>query len=57
MKTVLGVIRMPVRGINKVKQELGFVLIALDIRNVNFDWNNIKIDVSSLLRNIYVPSS
>ena len=31
MKAILGFTRMSVRGINKVKRELGFVLMALNI--------------------------
>ena len=34
MKAILGFIRMSVRGLNKVKRELGFVLMALNIRKV-----------------------
>ncbi len=34
MKTILGFTRMSVRGINKAKRELGFVLMALNIRKV-----------------------
>ncbi|MGW9831786.1 hypothetical protein ACUW92_001376 [Staphylococcus epidermidis] len=34
MKAILGFTRMSVRGINKAKRELGFVLIALNIRKV-----------------------
>ena len=34
MKAILGFTRMSVRGINKVKRELGFVLMALNIRKV-----------------------
>ncbi|HBC4926911.1 TPA: transposase, partial [Staphylococcus aureus] len=34
MKVILGFTRMSVRGINKVKRELGFVLIALNIRKI-----------------------
>ncbi len=34
MKAILGFIRMSVRGINKVKRELGFVLMALNIRKI-----------------------
>ena len=34
MKAILGFTRMSVRGINKAKRELGFVLMALDIRKV-----------------------
>ena len=32
MKAILCYTRMSVRGINKAKRELGFVLMALDIR-------------------------
>ncbi len=32
MKAILGFTRMSVRGLNKVKRELGFVLMALNIR-------------------------
>ena len=34
MKAILGFIRMSVRGINKVKRELGFVLMALNIGKI-----------------------
>ena len=34
MKTIFGFTRMSVRGINKAKRELGFVLMALNIRKV-----------------------
>ncbi|KTT98770.1 transposase [Staphylococcus epidermidis] len=34
MKAILGFPRMSVRGINKAKRELGFVLMALNIRKV-----------------------
>ena len=34
MKAILCYTRMSVRGINKAKRELGFVLMALDIRKV-----------------------
>ena len=34
MKAILGFTRMSVRGINNVKRELGFVLMALNIRKV-----------------------
>ncbi|SFX19589.1 Transposase DDE domain-containing protein, partial [Staphylococcus hominis] len=34
MKAILGFTRMSVRGINKDKRELGFVLMALNIRKV-----------------------
>ena len=32
MKAILGFTRMSVRGINKAKRELGFVLMALNIK-------------------------
>ena len=34
MKAILGFTRMSVRGIDKAKRELGFVLMALNIRKV-----------------------
>ncbi|PZJ53328.1 IS1182 family transposase [Staphylococcus aureus] len=34
MKAILGLTRTSVRGINKVKRELGFVLMALNIRKI-----------------------
>ena len=34
MKAILGFPRMSVRGIDKAKRELGFVLMALNIRKV-----------------------
>ena len=34
MKAILGFTRMSVRGLNKVKRELGFVLKTLNIRKV-----------------------
>ncbi|ATH61423.1 hypothetical protein BJD96_13890 (plasmid) [Staphylococcus nepalensis] len=34
MKAILGFTRMSVRGINKVKRELGFVLMVLNIRKL-----------------------
>ena len=34
MKAILGFTRMFVRGIDKAKRELGFVLMALNIRKV-----------------------
>lgn len=45
MKAILGFTRMSVRGTNKVKSELGFVLMALNIRKVvaqraNYNQNN-----------------
>ena len=33
-EAILGFTRMSVRGINKAKRELGFVLMALNIRKV-----------------------
>ena len=41
MKAILGFTRMSVRGINKAKRELGFVLMALNIRKVTV--NELKI--------------
>ena len=45
MKAILGFTRMSVRDINKVKRELGFVLMTLNIRKVvaqraNYNQNN-----------------
>ncbi|MGZ1667875.1 transposase, partial [Staphylococcus argenteus] len=34
MKAILGFTRMSVRGINKVKRELGFALMALNKRKI-----------------------
>ena len=34
MKAIFGFTRMSIRGINKAKRELGFVLMALNIRKV-----------------------
>ncbi len=34
MTTILGFTRMSVRGINKVKRELGFILMALNISKI-----------------------
>ena len=44
MKAILGFTRMSVRGINKAKRELGFVLMALNIRKVTAQRaeNNLK---------------
>src|SRR5699024_4396431 len=58
MKAILGFTRMSVRGINKVKRELGFVLMALNIRKVvdkrtNYNQNNNKIKCTCLLIIIY----
>ena len=43
MKAILGFTRMSVRGLNKVKRELGFVLMALNIRKVVAQRKIIKI--------------
>ena len=63
---------MSVRGINKVKRELGFVLMALNIRKVaaqraennqkiykkdNFYIISIEIVFFSLIQELYVPDS
>ena len=70
MKAILGFTRMSVRGINKVKRELGFVLMALNIRkivaqratkfyknkeNVNFYIISIEIDVYSFNQKCLCP--
>lgn len=34
MKAILGFTRIPIRGIEKVKRELGFVLMALNLRKI-----------------------
>ena len=34
MKAIFGFTRMSIRGINKAKRELGFVLMALNMRKV-----------------------
>ncbi|MET1437313.1 transposase, partial [Staphylococcus aureus] len=34
MKAILGFTRMSVRGINKVKRELGFGLMAVNVRKI-----------------------
>ena len=71
MKAILGFTRMSVRGIDKAKRELGFVLMALNIRKVTAQRaeNNQKIIKRQFLyyfnRNclyllileLYVPSS
>jgi len=49
MKAILGFTQMSVRGINKVKREIGFVLIALNIRKIaaqraKYGLNNYKKD-------------
>lgn len=68
----MGFTRMSVRGINKAKRELGFVLIALIIRKVtaqsaknnqkiykkdNFYIISIEIVFFSLIQELYVPDS
>ena len=55
MKAILGFTRMSVRGINKVKRELGFVLMALNIRKVTAqraenNQKNIKKTISILFQ-------
>jgi transposase len=55
MKAILRFTRMSVRGINKVKKELGFVLMALNIRKVAaqqaaYDQNNYKKAISILFQ-------
>ncbi len=72
MKAILGFTRMSVRGLNKVKRELGFVLMALNIRKVVAQRaeNNQKIYkkrqflyyfnrncLFSLIQELYVPDS
>ncbi len=72
MKAILGFTRMSVRGINKAKRELGFVLMALNIRRVaarraennqknykkdNFYIISIEIVFFSLIQKLYVPDS
>ena len=71
MKAILGFTRMSVRGLNKVKRELGFVLMALNIRKVvaqrvkiivkiykdNFYIISIEIVFFHLSKNFYVPDS
>ena len=69
MKAILGFTRMSVRGIDKVKKELGFVLMALNVRKIvaqrgtlfdknkendNFYLISIEIIVFCLVRDIYV---
>ena len=70
MKAILGFTHMSVRGINKVKRALGFVLMALNIRkivaqratkfyknkeNVNFYIISIEIDVYSFNQKCLCP--
>ena len=69
MKAILGFTRMSVRGLNKVKRELGFVLMALNIRKVVAQRaeNNQKFRqflyyfnrncLFSLIQELYVPDS
>ena len=68
MKAILGFTRMSVRGLNKVKRELGFVLMALNIRKVVAQRaeNNQKFIILyyfnrnclfSLIQELYVPDS
>ena len=72
MKAILGFTRMSVRGIHKVKRELGFVLMALNIRKIvaqratqvyeneengNFHLVSLEITIFSLIRDVYVPGS
>ena len=71
MKTILGFNQMSVRGIDKVKRELGFVQMVLNVRKIVaqratlFDKNkendkflhiSIEIIVFCLVRDIYVPN-
>ena len=69
MKAILVFTRMSVRGLNKVKRELGFVLMALNIRKVvaqRAENNLIKRQflyyfnrncLFSLIQELYVPDS
>ena len=50
MKAILGFTRMSVRGINKAKRELGFVLMALNIRKVTENNQNYKKTISILFQ-------
>ena len=71
MKTILGFNQMSVRGIDKVKRELGFVQMVLNVRKIvaqratlfdknkendNFYIISIEIIVFCLVRDIYVPN-
>ncbi len=71
MQAILGFPRMSVRGIDKVKRELGFVLMALNVRKIvaqratlfdknkendNFYIISIEIIVFCLVRDIYVST-
>ncbi len=55
MKAILGFTRMSVRGINKVKRELGFVLMALNIRKRQFLYYFNRNCLFSLVQELYVP--
>ena len=70
MKAILGFTRMSVRGLNKVKRELGFVLMALNIRKVvaqrvkiikiykrQFLYYFNRNCLFSLIQELYVPDS
>lgn len=72
MKAILRFTRMSVRGINKVKRELGFVLMAVNIRKVvaqrgenqsnndkKCDFYIISIEIAffSIIRELYVSGS
>ena len=64
MKAILGFTRMSVRGLNKVKRELGFVLMALNIRKVvaqraenNQKFIKRQFLYFSLIQELYVPDS
>ena len=72
MKAILGIARMSVWEIDKVKRELGFVLMALNVRKIvaqratlfdknkendNFYIISIEIIVFCLVRDIYVLKS
>ena len=68
-EAILGFTRMSVRGLNKVKRELGFVLMALNIRKVvaqraennqKFIKDNfyiISIEIVFFYQELYVPDS
>ena len=63
MKAILGFTRMSVRGLNKVKRELGFVLMALNIRLnelkiiKNLYFYIISIEIVFFYQELYVPDS
>ena len=50
MKAIFGFTRMSVRGINKAKRELGFLLMGLNIRKVTAQRaeNNQKIIIKTI---------